>query len=81
MYALLKSIVAKVLGMRTLSLVCYGLLASQSGFLLWMLWKIKTDGVLIAIEPRAAILNAEIAMTGLVLLVALVMFVRQRLTT
>ena len=67
--------------MRTVALICYGWLASQSGFFLWMLWQIRSNGVLTVVEPNAAILNAEIAITGLVTLVAIVMFVRERLSS
>jgi len=66
--------------MRIVALICYGLLASQSGFFLWMLWQIRSKGILIAVEPNTAILNAEIAITGLVLLAAIAMFVRERLS-
>ena len=66
--------------MRIVALICYGLLASQSGFFLWMLWQIRSKGILTAVEPNTPILNAEIAITGLVLLVAIAMFVRERLS-
>ena len=67
--------------MRIVALFCYGWLASQSGFFLWMLWQIKSNGVLTAVEPNTAILNAEIAVTSLVILVAITMFIRERLSS
>ena len=67
------------LAMRIVALLCYGWLASQSGFFLWMLYRIKSSGFLTAVEPNAIVINSEIAITGLVTLVAIVMFVRQRL--
>lgn len=66
--------------MKIVALICYGWLASQSVFFLWMLSQIRAKSVLIAIEPKAAILNAELVITGLVLLVAVTMFVKERLS-
>ena len=66
--------------MRIVALFCYGWLASQSVFILLMLLQIRRNGILTAVEPNSAILNAEIALTGLVILVAITMFIRERLS-
>jgi hypothetical protein len=66
--------------MRTLALVCYGWLAGQSGLLLWILWQIRKDGGIVLDEPNSAILTAELVISALVLLLAVVMFVRERLS-
>lgn len=66
--------------MRTLALLCYGWLVGQSGLLLWIFWQIKTHGSVILDEPNSVILNAELVISGLVLMVGTVMFVRERLS-
>jgi hypothetical protein len=66
--------------MRTLALVCYGWLAGQSGLLLWILWQIREHGAVILDEPNSWILTAELVMSGLVLMVAVGMFIRERLS-
>lgn len=75
-----KKLTKSTVAMRIIALICYGLLASWSGFFLWMLWQIRSKGTLTVVEPNAAILNVEIAMAGLVLLVAIAMFARERLS-
>ena len=66
---------------RIVALICYGWLASQSGLFFWMLWQIRSNGTLTVVEPNAAILNAEITITGLVILMAVAMFIRERLSS
>lgn len=66
--------------MRILALICYGWLAGQSGLLLWILWQIKKRGAVVLDEPNSVILNAELAIAGVILLLAIVMFVRERLS-
>ncbi len=66
--------------MRIVALICYGWLASQSGLFLWMLWQIRRNSILTLVEPNAVILNAEIAIAGLIILVAIAMFVKERLS-
>jgi DMSO/TMAO reductase YedYZ heme-binding membrane subunit len=64
--------------MKIMALICYGWLAAQSGVLLWILWQIKRHGKVTIVEPNTTVLVAELAMTGLILLAALAMFVRER---
>jgi hypothetical protein len=67
--------------MKIVALFCYSWLASQSALFLWMLWQIRSNGILTAVEPNAAILNTEIALTSLVILAAITMFIRERLSS
>lgn len=66
--------------MRNLALVCYGWLAGQSGLLFWILWQIRKHGAIILDEPNAVILTAELVMSGVVLTLAVGMFIRERLS-
>ncbi len=66
--------------MRTLALVCYGWLAGQSGLLLWILWQIKKHGSIILDEPNQVILTVELVLSAVVLMLAVGMFIRERLS-
>lgn len=60
--------------------MCYGWLAGQSGLLLWILWQIRTHGAIILDEPNSIILTVELFMSGGILLLAVGMFIRERLS-
>lgn len=66
--------------MRTLALICYGWLAGQSGLLFWILWQIRKHGAVILDEPNSAILIAELVLSAAVLMLAVGMFIRERLS-
>ena len=66
--------------MRNLALVCYGWLAGQSGLLFWILWQIRKHGAIILDEPNSMILTAELVMSGVVLTLAVGMFIKERLS-
>ena len=66
--------------MKNLALLCYGWLAGQSGLFFWLLWQVREHGAVILDEPNPVILTSELVMSGLVLLLAIVMFVRERLS-
>jgi len=67
--------------MKIAAIICYSLLACQSGFILWLLWQIRSNGSLTVVEPNAVILNTEIIITGFVVLVAMAMFIKERLSS
>ncbi len=74
----IRKAVACIFKRRVLAPICYGWLAAQSGFFLWMLARIKSHGILVAVEPNPAILNAEMVIAAVVMLTATLMFLKER---